>query len=337
MKHTKMTKELFLQIKDEHRNDMQQADVPNEAKYHLEGDAWTHSMMVYTASDEMYKSVALCHDLGKPLAKEIIDNKVKYSGHEGISTLLASKYNLTDDELYCINYHGILWQKSPKQIKKYFNSKQGQDILRNVVKFSTFDTKGNISFEDEKDNKKLNKLQEMDYTINSILNSDFENINQTNRPTMYIMTGIPNSGKSTYTENNLKGVRGISRDNILMDYAKDKNIEGTYSDIWKHLTNEEQKEIDKLLQKSLTEAKRGKDDFIVDMTNMSWKSRKRLYGSKNHRIELITFLTDLETCITRNSKRDGKFIPYNVLLSMSKRLELPLYGEDVNIENIKIM
>jgi len=336
MKFTKLTEETFKNIKTKFYLDMQNANVPDESKYHLEGDAWSHSMMVLSVASEDFKSIALCHDLGKPLAKTFVDGKIRYSGHEGLSTILASDY-LTEDELYCVNYHGILWQKSPKQIRQMYSTKQGQKVLEAVVKFSEFDKKGNVSF-DETNSKKTKSMEEVQEVLKEILEAKYRDVEQTNRPTMYIMVGLPGSGKSTYIENNLKGIKVVSRDNALMEYGKSVGKTGTYSEVWASLTDADQKEVDKKLQKDLSDAKRGSDDFIVDMTNLSWKSRKKqMNGLKNHRVEMIVFTTSLDTVVLRNAQRVGKTIPTKVLTDMAKRFEMPLYGENENIENIKVV
>lgn len=72
-------------------------DLPQEAEWHPEGDAWTHTMMVVDASaniirekdrgftDEEKMQVmlgALCHDLGKALTTELIDGRIRSRGHE---------------------------------------------------------------------------------------------------------------------------------------------------------------------------------------------------------------------------------------------------------------
>jgi len=79
--------------------------------------------------------------------------------------------------------------------------------------------------------------------------------------------------------------------------------------------------------------------FIIDLTNLSWKIRKQYFHYYEHKFNVKFLMTDFDTIFKRNEKRfieEGKNIPYNVLIDMMKRVELPLYNEG-NISNIEII
>jgi len=359
--------QLFKKIREDHFDKLRNVILNNE-KYHLESDTWTHTCLVFSkAEDDFNKVVGLLHDLGKPLAKEHIDDKDYYKGHECISTFEALKY-INDierilgkdkilDVLYTINYHGMLWQKSEKQIKHYFSN--DIDKYNKIYDFSLYDQAGNIFFDNEKNRKNKEKLSKEDF--NDVKIKEHKN-------KCYFMIGLPLSGKSTYIKNNMKDLQILSRDDILTDYLKENfvcktcngkgyikgwtgdsidhsicpvcngNGHPNYSDGWKLLSNEDQKEIDMRLLKKFNELRNLDEDFVIDMTNLSWKARRKwLTQLKKHTPIAKTFLTDIEELLFRNNYRnevEGKFIPESVLYNMAKRLELPLSSEFDEIEII---
>jgi predicted kinase len=324
--------DIFKEFRNRFYDYLKSCDHPfsDESVYHMEGDIWTHTMLVFNqarlATDsKIMKITALLHDLGKPLAKFNKDGKVRFSGHENISVLLSigflldlfkinyiSKSDLLNI-LYLINYHGILWQKSEKQIKEYFD----KHLFSLIKEFSTYDTNGNLFLEKtETNNIEIEKDNFIEY--------------DENKPNCVIMVGIPNSGKSSYNlQNNYKV---LSRDDILVEYGMDKYKMKKYSDIWAKLSDDDQKEIDRILQKKFRTHIQNQENFVIDMTNMNIKSRKKwIHNLKNkYNIFAKVFLTDFNIIKKRNNQRfeeEGKLIPETVLINMAKRLELPLFKE----------
>ena len=318
-------KKLFLNI----RNDFYETLSKEKtlfSEYHLEGDVWTHSMLVFnsvenSSNDNLYKVVALLHDLGKSLAREEINDKIIYRGHEGISTYLALKYKEDierlgldiNEVLYTINYHGVLWRKSQKQIETYFA--KDIDKLEKVKEFSKFDKKGNIYFKD--------KNEEINYNFKE------KTFKETDKEIIMIC-GVPNSGKSTYIKN--LNLPVLSRDNIVMELGNGLN----YTDAWKIVNHNE---VNKIFQNRMKELKKH-NKFIIDLTNLSWKTRKQYFHYYNeYKFNVKFLMTDFETIHKRNIKRfikEGKNIPYEVIINMMKKVELPLYNEG-NISNIEII
>jgi tRNA nucleotidyltransferase (CCA-adding enzyme) len=65
--------------------------VPQPAKYHPEGDVWTHTLQVLDEAAALrgearqplwFMLAALCHDLGKPVSTELIDGEYHAYRHE---------------------------------------------------------------------------------------------------------------------------------------------------------------------------------------------------------------------------------------------------------------
>ena len=143
-----------------------------------------------------------------------------------------------------------------------------------------------------------------------------------------LLCGLPNCGKSTYIRNNNldKSHTIISRDSILLELADTND----YQEAWVKVDH---KKVDLLLEEKFIGAVNRKEDIIIDMTNVSSKSRnkfinrvpKKLYSKK-----CIIFATELSEIKRRNierSKKDNKFIPEEVILKMMKSFTLPLIGD----------
>lgn len=69
--------------------------VPQEKRYHPEGDVWVHTLLVVDKASEICKRnnlslqakqilifASLCHDFGKPVTTEFIDGKWRSQNHE---------------------------------------------------------------------------------------------------------------------------------------------------------------------------------------------------------------------------------------------------------------
>jgi len=84
--------------------------VPQNPKYHPEGDVWIHTMMVIDAmqmlhgADEkenlMLSLAALCHDLGKPATTKLEGGIIRAIGHESVGVPITEAFleRLTDEK-----------------------------------------------------------------------------------------------------------------------------------------------------------------------------------------------------------------------------------------------
>ena len=75
--------------------------VPQDQRFHPEGDAWTHTMQVLDEAAALrgqaeyplgFMLAALCHDLGKAVATEEIDGAVHAYGHETAGLPLTERF-----------------------------------------------------------------------------------------------------------------------------------------------------------------------------------------------------------------------------------------------------
>ena len=86
-------------------------DVPQDPKWHPEGDVWTHTMMVIDGMaaildekggrDLALMYAAICHDLGKPATTEFIDGHWRSYGHDvaGLEPSRSFLAKLTEDKI----------------------------------------------------------------------------------------------------------------------------------------------------------------------------------------------------------------------------------------------
>jgi tRNA nucleotidyltransferase (CCA-adding enzyme) len=66
--------------------------VPQDARWHPEGDVWVHSCMVVDCAAELRRGAghedrmlmfgSLCHDFGKPSATEVLEGRIRSHGHD---------------------------------------------------------------------------------------------------------------------------------------------------------------------------------------------------------------------------------------------------------------
>ena len=147
-------------------------------------------------------------------------------------------------------------------------------------------------------------------------------------PTMYMLIGLPASGKSTWVEKNKGDALVISSDNLIEAYAADHGI--TYNEVFK-----EQIKIATLVVK--TEAQKAfaaDQDVIWDQTNITKKIRasKLAMVPEHYHKTAVFFATPLEEEWQRRlNSRPGKSIPAHILDSMVEMLEMPDASEGWNI------
>jgi len=204
---------------------------------------------------------------------------------------------------------------------------------------------------------------------------------------LMVLVGVPGSGKSSFLEilaqdGILDGYAVLSRDNVLMEYAKANEIIGkkikcdncnlneevidyaldgvrkedinlgkcqakgckdgykiveNYSDVWKQLTDEDQKEIDKILEGTFKEAFDKKENMIIDMTNMSNKGQRKWVNKcgNKYRAKAIVFATGFKEVKRRLVKRrdeTGKWINPTVINNMMKGFGMPVRTNFTEVE-----
>lgn len=312
--------------------------------YHLEKTVLEHTIMVLNKVEFLYKNDkdykvlmfgAALHDLGKIFTREVVEKddgsvKVRFINHENVGVYYACdvlyNFNLSEEEIVkiikIVAYHDI-YKYDINKLKNKFT----YDDLQLLCKFSICDSLGRITNtpKDTEIYKQINSLEP--YSKDDI---------DTTKPTVTMLIGVPGVGKSTFCS---KYDNIVSRDDILMEYGKRKYNLQTYSDIWNVLSDEDQKEIDKLFNIKLNKLLQKGKDIVIDKTNTSMKSRKSLLNSsklfKNYNKVAIVFLCPYNTILERVEKRyldTGKNIFKEVINKFIKYMSLPTLEEFDKIE-----
>lgn len=150
------------------------------------------------------------------------------------------------------------------------------------------------------------------------------------RPTLWMLIGVPCSGKSTWIDQgNFEQGRGRDTTILSTDYfielvAKSRNK--TYGEVFKETI----KDADAKMYRDLQYALDKDHNIIWDQTNISRGMRmKKLKRIPDHyeKIAVVFSTPDPEELKRRLDSRPGKTIPDHVLKSMIENFEYPSKNE----------
>lgn len=144
---------------------------------------------------------------------------------------------------------------------------------------------------------------------------------------IYLMCGIPGSGKSTWVKDEISKLRTstykvISRDVIRFKYLKDTDA---------YFVNEDRvfKEFIDEINSAITD---NIDNIYIDATHITKGSRykvlDKLSGLEKYNIFVVFFYCSIETAIKNNATRTGRAcVPEDAIVNMYERLEIPNIDE----------
>ncbi|MBO7173805.1 MAG: ATP-binding protein [Burkholderiaceae bacterium] len=149
-----------------------------------------------------------------------------------------------------------------------------------------------------------------------------------NRPTLYLMVGIPYSGKSTFIRNHptLSALSVVDSDSLIEKRAQAEQT--TYSAIFNREIEAALKYRDWHVQKLIRQQR----SFIVDQTNLTRIARAHwveLAQKHHYRIVVFAFALprDESQLLARRQQRADKVIPIEVLADMIQAFEDPNESE----------
>lgn len=144
---------------------------------------------------------------------------------------------------------------------------------------------------------------------------------------LIVLCGLQGSGKSTYANEMVN----VQTDVILSS-----------DEYRKHFPEYDNDKIFKTLYNDMNDNLQKGKNVIVDATNITIKSRKKLLDNltnKNIKKEIIVFATPIETCRERLNKRNqdknSHYVPLEVLENYHKSFEVPFKEEGWN--NIEVI
>lgn len=290
--------------------------------YHLEGDVWSHTMMICNQAVNQNKNVqiaALLHDIGKPFTRKENHEKkrVSFYGHESMSAFLAldvlKDMELSDSDIVrifqLISLHTEPFKLEEKQLLE--RMVKNRYLYLDLISLNQADS--------------LGRFHEQDSELITTKATDCPYEEKNKEATITMLIGLPCSGKSTYCKDTSEAI--LSRDNIVESLGVGSN----YKEKWDSV---DQKAVDKQFQQELKDLVKSRVNFIVDRTNLSRKSRRSILNQipSCYKKKAVVFLTGLSEIEGRNLAREGKTIPDDVIENMVKGFYPPLFDEFEEIE-----
>jgi predicted kinase len=142
-------------------------------------------------------------------------------------------------------------------------------------------------------------------------------------PHCYIMVGFPGVGKSTYIKNNLPNMVVNSSDDILEEFAK--SLSKTYDEAF----NSHGQIATKMFFENIRNSVSKKESFIVDRTNLTKKSRRRITSNltKDYKVTILVFEISENLHSEYLNSRKSKYIPHSVIENFKNIFEFPTLDE----------
>lgn len=293
-------------------------DEKNINPYHIEGDVFTHTMMVCKqAENENFRVqvAALLHDVGKPMCRETKGIKTRFFGHEGASTFVAMDVliqlgaegyiNESDMEwiLQLIATHTDPFKLSEEKVKERFQGHPA--LLKDLYALNRCDQDGRFhGHESRVESSGTYMVQQPKHFEQECM----------------VLIGLPYSGKSTFAQQIHMPV--LSRDDIVMELGSTDN----YNECFKEVDG---KKVDTIFNQRKQALIREKKSFVVDRTNLSRKSRRKILGQlpSTYKKTAIVFIPSMEVLELRKKLRKDKIINNDVMESMMRRFYPPLWDE----------
>lgn len=144
-------------------------------------------------------------------------------------------------------------------------------------------------------------------------------------PTVYVLVGVPGSGKSTWIRNQdwTSDCVVVSTDAFVEYYAKQQGK--TYNEVF----DDYMPTAVKLMADQVVQAREEGRDIIWDQTSTTVASRKKKFKMlPDYRAVAVVFPTpDPAELERRLASRPGKSIPWNVMQGMISGLKMPTEDE----------
>lgn len=320
--------------------------------FHVEGSVWTHTMMVMNEMKRCDPSfemnvASILHDIGKPDVRDVVTKddgsvRVRFFGHAGFSFYRAidvlKDWDISDEEririLNIISLHGEFYDyvrgdevKTKQWVKLSNRFKHNLTLFHDVMRQVQCDCNGrhSLTFEARVDADEIAKAVWVNDDCFKTIESDRPEYD--GRPIVTMMIGPPACGKSTWVERNTIADPILCRDSVVMELAGDVSYTEAFATV-------DQRRVDQVNGSRLSNFLNNKDSFIVDQTNMSRKSRRKIlcHVGKKYWKKAVVFATGYDEIMRRRETRKGKEIPNYVMKNMIGSFVVPMYDEFDEIE-----
>lgn len=143
------------------------------------------------------------------------------------------------------------------------------------------------------------------------------------RPILVVMIGLPASGKSTFIKNNFSGFNVISSDDKIEKFAQDEGK--TYDEVFSKYVGRASGEI----KSDFENAVRNHENIVWDQTNLSKKKRRGILQKTPDEYVKVAVVVDVPDKVRyeRMGNRPGKTIPDHIVKNMEKSYQAPTKDE----------
>ena len=228
-----------------------------------------------------------------------------------------------------------------------FDAKLPRSLKKHIIKMSNLVKKG---FDTVKKHKRGGKWTESRKNIHNLIKENYrKKIETSAKPTVYLVAGLPGSGKSTMVKQELKG-DWLTMNN---DEIKDQLPEFQADHKAAMLVHQEAKELEGDISEEIIEKKA---DFIWDATFRDEKQaeeRIKKLKKQGYNVKFLGTLLPIEKAIERAYNRamdpkDGRYVPLDLIRKNAKQIyktmekmrdwvdEYHLYNTDVPFGELPI-
>lgn len=274
---------------------------PHSKRWHKEGNPLKHSLLV---SKEMHKIItnelkdiplrdkkilmiaSICHDLGKATTTyfDKSENDWKCKNHGAVGERITrnlifdeSDYWMREEICWLVRCHMVFHHFVDCSDEKKFSTitmlSQGNSSVEKLLWLNMADTYGSISPENDRESEenKFNIIKNMADMHKCYKKPYYSTkINKSNC-NMYVMIGVPGSGKDTYIKKFLPNVESICRDDIREEITYG-NVEGRKL----YLDNKKEAIVTDIVNNRIKKCCEENKSFIINQTNIKKKNRAQL-------------------------------------------------------------
>lgn len=332
---------------------------PQNPVHHAEGDVWTHTKMcinslindkdwsLLSPEDKFINFFALLlHDIGKPLTTKIENGVITAKGHSAVGSIDARiwlykqsvDFQLREKVCAVISYHQLPFFILEKENFQLLARTVGWlGIWDNLLWCAKHDMLGRVCVDQKKhiDNLEFLNLYldenglkhpvyvdsytRLRYLLNPETVSPEYSLHKEKNFDVYLMTGLPGSGKDTYIKNHLSSMEHISFDD-------ERQLLGL--SVFDNGSAVVHKSYDKM---KLLLAK--KKSFVFNATNLSRNLRQKpldLFHKYGATVNIVYMEKCYEQLLVDDKKRGDKSVGEKVISSMLFKWEPPSVLEAEN-------